>query len=115
MADANSPLQLIKEKLPVSMSLGLWAFLITYLVSVPLGVAKAVREGSRFDTLTTFGVLLGYALAWDALGSEDQATKDLIRADVVTFVKELMTEGIIAMSRAVPVRYAWTFKFRLDE
>lgn len=53
--------QLIKDKLPVSISLGLWTFLISYLVSVPLGVAKAVREGTRFDTLTTFAVLLGYA------------------------------------------------------
>ena len=41
--------QLIKEKLPVSISLGLWTFLFSYLISVPLGVAKAVREGSRFD------------------------------------------------------------------
>ena len=45
--------QLIKEKLPVSISLGLWTFLLSYLISIPLGVAKAVREGSRFDTLTT--------------------------------------------------------------
>ncbi|MFO1296041.1 MAG: microcin ABC transporter permease, partial [Rubrivivax sp.] len=59
---------LIKEKLPVSVSLGLWTFLITYLVSVPLGVAKAVREGSRFDTLTTAFVLLGYAIPGFVLG-----------------------------------------------
>ena len=45
--------QLIKEKLPVSMSLGLWAFLITYLISLPLGIAKAVRDGSRFDVSTS--------------------------------------------------------------
>ena len=44
---------LIKEKLPVSISLGLWTFLLSYLISVPLGIAKAVREGSRFDALTT--------------------------------------------------------------
>src|SRR5262245_50266226 len=50
---------LIKEKLPVSISLGLWTFFISYLVSIPLGVAKAVREGTRFDAITTFGVLLG--------------------------------------------------------
>ena len=43
--------QLIKEKLPVSISLGLWTFLLSYLISIPLGVAKAVREGSRFDTI----------------------------------------------------------------
>jgi microcin C transport system permease protein len=59
---------LIKEKLPVSISLGLWTFLVSYLVSVPLGVAKAVREGSRFDTLTTGLVLLGYAIPGFVLG-----------------------------------------------
>jgi microcin C transport system permease protein len=60
--------QVIKEKLPVSVSLGLWTFLISYLISIPLGVAKAVREGSRFDVLTTFGVLLGYAIPGFVLG-----------------------------------------------
>ena len=59
---------LIKEKLPVSMSLGLWTFVISYLVSIPLGVAKAVREGSRFDTLSTFAVLVGYAIPGFVLG-----------------------------------------------
>jgi microcin C transport system permease protein len=54
--------QLIREKLPVSITLGLWTFLLTYLVSVPLGIAKAVRAGSRFDAITTFLVLLGYAI-----------------------------------------------------
>jgi len=54
--------QLIREKLPVSITLGLWTFFLTYLVSVPLGIAKAVRAGSRFDTATTFLVLLGYAI-----------------------------------------------------
>ena len=60
--------QLIKEKLPVSISLGLWTFLISYLVSIPLGVAKAVREGSRFDALTTLLVLVGYAIPGFVLG-----------------------------------------------
>jgi microcin C transport system permease protein len=60
--------QLIKEKLPVSISLGLWTFLISYLVSVPLGIAKAVREGSRFDTATTLMVLVGYAMPGFVLG-----------------------------------------------
>jgi len=60
--------QLIKEKLPVSISLGLWTFLLSYLISVPLGVAKAVREGSRFDTLTTLLVLIGYAIPGFVLG-----------------------------------------------
>jgi len=60
--------QLIKEKLPVSVSLGLWAFLLTYLVSVPLGIAKAVREGSVFDFVTTLAVLVGYAIPGFVLG-----------------------------------------------
>ncbi len=60
--------ELIKEKLPVSVSLGLWTFFISYLISVPLGVAKAVREGSRFDALTTLAVLLGYAIPGFVLG-----------------------------------------------
>ena len=60
--------ELIKEKLPVSISLGLWTFLISYIVSIPLGVAKAVREGSRFDTFTTFLVLFGYAIPGFVLG-----------------------------------------------
>ncbi len=65
----NKPVwELIKDKLPVSISLGLWTFLISYLISVPLGIAKAVREGSRFDTLTTFVVLLGYAVPGFVLG-----------------------------------------------
>ena len=59
---------LIREKLPVSMSLGLWTFLLSYLISIPLGVAKAVREGSRFDTLTTLVVLVGYAIPGFVLG-----------------------------------------------
>jgi microcin C transport system permease protein len=59
---------LIKEKLPVSISLGVWAFLISYLISVPLGIAKAVREGSRFDALTTFVVLIGFAIPGFVLG-----------------------------------------------
>ncbi len=60
--------QLIKEKMPVSISLGLWTFLLAYLVSIPLGIAKAVREGSRFDTVTTMVALLGFALPGFALG-----------------------------------------------
>jgi len=60
--------QLIKEKLPVSISLGMWTFLVSYLVSIPLGVAKAVREGTRFDAVTTLFVLLGYAIPGVVLG-----------------------------------------------
>src|SRR2546430_17231232 len=61
--------QLIAEKLPVSVSLGLWTFLLTYLISVPLGIAKAVRAGTTFDTATTFIVLLGYASPGFVLGA----------------------------------------------
>src|SRR5437588_11495043 len=60
--------QLIAEKLPVSISLGLWTFLLSYLISVPLGIAKAVRAGAAFDTATTFIVLLGYAIPSFVLG-----------------------------------------------
>lgn len=60
--------QLIKEKLPVSISLGLWTFFISYLISIPLGIAKAVREGTRFDTVTTMIVLVGYAIPGFVLG-----------------------------------------------
>jgi microcin C transport system permease protein len=60
--------QLILEKLPVSISLGLWTFLLVYLISVPLGIAKAVRAGTPFDTATTFIVLLGYAIPSFVMG-----------------------------------------------
>jgi microcin C transport system permease protein len=59
---------LVKEKLPVSISLGLWTFFLTYLISIPLGIAKAVRAGSRFDLLTTLIVLVGYAIPGFVLG-----------------------------------------------
>jgi microcin C transport system permease protein len=57
-----SVLQLIKEKLPVSMSLGIWMTLLTYLISIPLGIRKAVSDGSRFDTWTSSIVIIGYAI-----------------------------------------------------
>jgi microcin C transport system permease protein len=60
--------ELIKEKLPVSISLGVWSFMAAYLLSIPLGVAKAVREGSRFDALSTLAVLVGFALPGFVLG-----------------------------------------------
>ncbi len=59
---------LLKEKLPVSASLGVWTFLISYLISVPLGIAKAVREGSRFDVATTLLILVGFAIPGFVLG-----------------------------------------------
>src|SRR3977135_8516 len=57
-----SVLQLIKEKLPVSISLGLWTTLITYLISIPLGIRKAVRDGSVFDMWTSAVIIVGYAI-----------------------------------------------------
>src|SRR6202166_452449 len=57
-----SVLQLIKEKLPVSMSLGIWMTLLTYLISIPLGIAKAVYDGTRFDTVTSTIIIIGYAV-----------------------------------------------------
>ena len=60
--------QLVKEKMPVSISLGLWTFFLSYLVAVPLGIAKAVRAGSRFDFVTTLLVLVGYAIPGFVLG-----------------------------------------------
>ena len=60
--------QLVKEKMPVSISLGLWTFFLSYLVAVPLGIAKAVRAGSRFDFVTTLLILVGYAIPGFVLG-----------------------------------------------
>src|SRR5215469_8636107 len=57
-----SVLQLIKEKLPVSISLGIWMTLISYLISIPLGIRKAVTDGSKFDVLTSSIVIVGYAI-----------------------------------------------------
>ncbi|ODN69351.1 microcin C ABC transporter permease YejB [Methylobrevis pamukkalensis] len=57
-----SVIDLIKEKLPVSISLGLWLTLITYAISIPLGIAKAVRDGSRFDVWTSGVIAVGYAI-----------------------------------------------------
>ena len=54
--------------LPVSITLGLWSTLIAYLISIPLGIAKAVRAGTRFDTLTSLAVLVGYAIPGFVLG-----------------------------------------------
>jgi microcin C transport system permease protein len=55
-------LQLIKEKLPVSISLGLWLTLLSYLISIPLGIRKAVKDGSQFDIWTSGVVIIGYAI-----------------------------------------------------
>jgi microcin C transport system permease protein len=58
----RSVIDLVLDKLPVSISLGLWTTLITYLISIPLGVAKAVRDGSRFDVWTSVVVVIGNAV-----------------------------------------------------
>ncbi|HEV2954808.1 MAG TPA: microcin C ABC transporter permease YejB [Xanthobacteraceae bacterium] len=55
-------IDLVKQKLPVSMSLGLWMMLLSYLISIPLGIRKAVRDGSRFDVWTSTVVIVGYAI-----------------------------------------------------
>lgn len=55
-------LELIGDKLPVSVSLGLWTLLFTYLISIPLGIRKAVRDGSAFDVWTSAVVIVGYAI-----------------------------------------------------
>jgi microcin C transport system permease protein len=57
-----SVIQLIKEKLPVSISLGVWMMLVTYLIAVPLGIRKAVRDGEKFDTWTSGALVIGYAI-----------------------------------------------------
>ncbi len=57
-----SVIDLILEKMPVSISLGLWTTLIAYLVSVPLGIAKAVRDGSRFDAVTSGVIVAAYSI-----------------------------------------------------
>jgi microcin C transport system permease protein len=55
-------IDLIIEKMPVSISIGLWTTFITYLISIPLGIAKAVRDGSRFDSWTSAVVIMGSAI-----------------------------------------------------
>jgi microcin C transport system permease protein len=53
---------LVIDKMPVSISLGLWTTLLTYLICIPLGIAKAVRDGSRFDIWTSTVIIVGYAI-----------------------------------------------------
>ncbi len=55
-------IQLVKEKLPVSISLGLWATLLSYLISIPLGVKKAVRDGDEFDFWSSVAIIIFYAI-----------------------------------------------------
>jgi len=58
----TSVLGLVLEKMPVSISLGLWTTLLIYLISIPLGIAKAMRDGSRFDVATSTVIIIGYAI-----------------------------------------------------
>jgi microcin C transport system permease protein len=58
----SSVLSLVWQRLPISLSLGLWSTLIVYCVSIPLGIAKAVRDGSRFDLTSSLFILIGYAV-----------------------------------------------------
>ncbi|MFC1477911.1 ABC transporter permease subunit [Candidatus Margulisiibacteriota bacterium] len=55
-------IELVKERLPVSMSLGVFSFFAVYIICIILGIAKAVRNGERFDTVTSFIILLGYSI-----------------------------------------------------
>jgi len=64
----QSVMQLVISKLPVSISIGLWTFFLVYLSCIPLGVAKAVREGTRFDIATSTLILIGYAIPGFVLG-----------------------------------------------
>ncbi len=57
-----SVLQLIKEKLPVSISLGLWMLFISYSISIPLGIRKAVHDGTPFDVWTSGAIIIGFAI-----------------------------------------------------
>jgi len=59
---SRSVFRLVVDRLPVSISLGLWTMVLTYLISIPLGVAKAVRDGSRFDVWTSAVVIVGNAI-----------------------------------------------------
>lgn len=54
--------ELVAEKLPVSITLGLWSTVIAYVISIPLGIKKAVRDGSRFDTWTSGMIIVAYAI-----------------------------------------------------
>jgi microcin C transport system permease protein len=58
----RSVVDLVIDKMPVSISLGLWTTLLVYLISIPLGVAKAVRDGTRFDVWTSAAVIVGNAI-----------------------------------------------------
>ena len=64
----RSVMELVVSKLPVSISLGLWTFFIVYLSCIPLGIAKAVRDGSMFDVVSSTLILIGYSIPGFVLG-----------------------------------------------
>ena len=64
----RSVTELIVERLPVSISLGLWSTLIAYMISIPLGIRKAVRDGSRFDVWSSTAIIIGFAIPSFLLG-----------------------------------------------
>ena len=64
----QSVTELIISKLPVSITLGVWTFLITYLVCIPLGISKAVKDGTTFDVISSAIILIGYAIPGFVLG-----------------------------------------------
>ncbi len=64
----KSVVDLVVSRMPVSMSLGLWSFLIVYGVCIPLGIKKAVSDGSRFDMISSSAILVGYAIPGFVLG-----------------------------------------------
>ena len=64
----RSVMELIIDKLPVSISLGMWTFFIVYLTCIPLGIAKAMRDGSVFDVATSTLILIGYSIPGFVLG-----------------------------------------------
>ena len=64
----QSVMQLIVSKLPVSISLGLWTFILVYLSCIPLGIIKAVKDGTPFDVFTSTVILIGYAIPGFVLG-----------------------------------------------
>jgi len=64
----KSVIELIISKLPVSISLGVWSFLIVYLTCIPLGIKKAVKDGTHFDVISSTVILAGYAIPGFVLG-----------------------------------------------
>ncbi|MDF2141377.1 ABC transporter permease subunit [Paenirhodobacter sp. CAU 1674] len=59
---SQTVIELVADKLPVSLTLGLWSTILAYLISIPLGIRKAVRDGTPFDTWTSGAIIIGYAI-----------------------------------------------------